>query len=411
MADHRLAAELTLYLQALDDQDRLLADQAKTKKPEVSMEQNRSIRALFEEINTRFPMLLPPPQFHGNPAAMQSQIRAARSKLELKRHELPAQTQVTHAAQPVQTDKRKVMVVYGRNDEAREALFAFLHAINLSPIEWGEAIKETKTGSPYIGTVLGAAFASAQAAVVLLTGDDLSRLGRRYLKPHDPHDDKYLTPQARPNVLFEAGMAFGIYPERSIIVSLGTVRKFSDIDGRHVIHLSDSFASRQDLADRLRTAGCLVETEGKKEWHKAGNFAAALHDNDIPVGAPAFRLKRVQRRTDFNDALHFKRKVWFQIRNDGDECVEIRHSGWKTGPGGITATIHTSTLQIKLGNTWCPEAQGIDRMHLPSGEMLQTWIEPAAQHTKEEIDQRFQSDAPIGSLTLLVNGVEVDFPV
>src|SRR5258707_1032798 len=87
-------------------------------------------------------------------------------------------------------DRRKVFVVFGRNIKARDALFAFLRAIDLAPIEWEEAIEMTGEGSPYIGDALDRAFARAQAAVVLLTGDDVARLGKHYLSPHDPPEEK-----------------------------------------------------------------------------------------------------------------------------------------------------------------------------------------------------------------------------
>ncbi len=48
----------------------------------------------------------------------------------------------------------------------------------------------------------------------------------------------------------EAGMALGKYPERTVFVSIGSYRKFSDIDGRHIVRLSNQVATRQTLADR-----------------------------------------------------------------------------------------------------------------------------------------------------------------
>src|SRR5215468_9339290 len=68
---------------------------------------------------------------------------------------------------------RKVFVVHGRNRKARTAMFTFLRAIGLAPIEWSEAVKLTGEASPYIGNVLDAAFNAAQAVVVLLTPDDI----------------------------------------------------------------------------------------------------------------------------------------------------------------------------------------------------------------------------------------------
>ncbi len=73
------------------------------------------------------------------------------------------------------------------------------------------------------------------------------------------------------NVLYEAGMAMGLHRDRTIIVTMGNLRPFSDIDGRHVIRLTDSAPKRQELAQRLRTVGCEVNREGST-WLTVGEL-------------------------------------------------------------------------------------------------------------------------------------------
>ena len=108
---------------------------------------------------------------------------------------------------PKVQDNKKVFIVHGRNEKAREAIFTFLRAVGLEPIEWLEAIKLTGKASPYIGEVLDAAFSHACAIIVIFTGDDLARLGTSFTEKGK--SDEPLTPQARPNVIFESGLAFG----------------------------------------------------------------------------------------------------------------------------------------------------------------------------------------------------------
>jgi predicted nucleotide-binding protein len=188
-------------------------------------------------------------------------------------------------AQLQAVDKRRVFVVHGRNLSAKDAMFTFLRAIGLDPIEWEEAVQMTGAASPYMGSVLDTAFSNAQAAVVLLTGDDVARLGQQFVETHDPADDKQLTPQARPNVLFEMGMAFGKYPARTVIVQFGHTRPFSDVAGRNTIHFRDNPQSRKKLSDRLTTAKCLVRTDGRTDWLTAGDFSSAF---EAPIHAPTF---------------------------------------------------------------------------------------------------------------------------
>ncbi len=165
-----------------------------------------------------------------------------------------------------------VFVVHGRNENARKGVFAFLRAIGLQPIEWNQAVKKTGQATPYVGTILDTAFREAAAVVVVLTPDDEARLRKKYQKKSDPPYEKRLTGQCRPNVLFEAGMAFGRNPDSTVLVQLGELRPFSDVAGRHILHLSNDPTSRQEFATRLANAGCNVNTSGT-DWLKEGDLS------------------------------------------------------------------------------------------------------------------------------------------
>lgn len=179
-------------------------------------------------------------------------------------------------------DPRKVFVIHGRNEPARKGLFAFLRSIGLEPIEWSQAIAMTGQGSPYIGDVLNVAFGAAQAVVVLQTPDDVAHLHESLTYPGDPETNPQMQP--RPNVLFEAGMALARDESRTIIVELGQIKSFSDIHGRHVVRLDNSTAKRQDLAHRLRTAGCAVNLDGT-DWHQDGDLTPpAAPGGGLPLG-------------------------------------------------------------------------------------------------------------------------------
>lgn len=173
-----------------------------------------------------------------------------------------------------------VFVVHGRNLAARDALFTFLRAVGLKPLEWTQALKLVRKGSPYVGEVLEAAFREAASVVVLLTPDDEARLQQIFLKTSDPSYEKKLTGQARPNVLFEAGMAFGKDPNSTVLVQIGELRPFSDIGGRHVVHLSDQPTSRQEFVTKLANAGCNVDTSGT-DWLTAGQFSGQPSNNRL----------------------------------------------------------------------------------------------------------------------------------
>ena len=172
-------------------------------------------------------------------------------------------------------DPTRVFVVHGRNITARREFFAFLRAIGLNPIEWGHAVSDSGAGAPPIGQILDAAFANAQAILVLLTGDDLAVLREDLRGVGDPGYESELSPQARPNVLFEAGMALGRKPKRTIIVEIGRLRPFSDIAGRHTVRFTGDIPSRHELAKRLEDVGCKVDLRGS-DWQTSGDFRAVF---------------------------------------------------------------------------------------------------------------------------------------
>lgn len=172
-----------------------------------------------------------------------------------------------------------VFVIHGRNHEARDSIFKFLRSLGLHPLEWSEAIFKTGKGTPYIGEILEEAFSLAQAFVVLMTPDDEVRLREQFRESSDEPYEKQLTPQARPNVLFEAGMAIGKFPKRTILIELGKLRPFSDIGGRHTVRLDNSIEKRKDLICRLENAGCPVD-QTNDNWKYAGNFDSAIGADD-----------------------------------------------------------------------------------------------------------------------------------
>jgi predicted nucleotide-binding protein len=167
---------------------------------------------------------------------------------------------------------KRVFVVHGRFERIREDMFSFLRIIGLEPIEWEEAIRFTGKGAPFIGEILEKAFNEAQVILVLLTPDDKVKLRQELYKKGESREEREFRHQARPNVLFEAGMAFGNIPNRTILVQIGDVKKFSDVAGRHIIKFDGSEKSRMDLISRLKTAGCNVNIEGVNKWRETGDF-------------------------------------------------------------------------------------------------------------------------------------------
>lgn len=172
--------------------------------------------------------------------------------------------------------KRKVFVVFGRNIAARDAMYEFLRALSLEPIEWEQAKQLTREAAPFVGRILEVAFKHARAVIVLLTGDDEARLRDVYRGENGEDYERFFLPQPRQNQIFEAGYAFGKFPKRTILVQFGRIRPFSDISGRYIPNFTGTPEDRHALKNSLKTAGCNLNDTGTG-WLQAGNFASALH--------------------------------------------------------------------------------------------------------------------------------------
>ena len=173
---------------------------------------------------------------------------------------------------PIGPDRRgNVFVVHGRDEQVRRAMFDLLRRLGLHPLEWEDLVAATGKASPFLGEVVLGAPAQAQAAMVLLTPDDLVRLHPILLNPHDPDDERLLTGQPRPNVLLELGMVLMAYPERTVIVEFGSLRRIADLAGLNVIRFDGSNASVGKIAQRFKVAGCPVNYAGS-DWHDVSAF-------------------------------------------------------------------------------------------------------------------------------------------
>jgi hypothetical protein len=78
--------------------------------------------------------------------------------------------------------------------------------------------------------------------------------------------------QARPNVLFELGLAMMVYPARTVVVEIGRMRPLSDLGGLNPIRFDGSAAAIRNVLNRLEIAGCPVDYSGT-DWLDPGRFA------------------------------------------------------------------------------------------------------------------------------------------
>jgi predicted nucleotide-binding protein len=170
---------------------------------------------------------------------------------------------------------RNVFVVYGRDEQARQAVFGLLRQLDLRPLEWEPLVRGGKAGgTPFLGQVVADAPSRAQAAVVVLTPDDTVMLHPELRNAHEDRFERYPALQPRPNVLLELGIVLAVYPENTIILEFGELRPIADLAGRNVIRFLQGVSVAETVrkvAGRLDEAGCTVNDSGT-DWLGSKSF-------------------------------------------------------------------------------------------------------------------------------------------
>ncbi len=176
-------------------------------------------------------------------------------------------------AKPVKTTRNNtIFVVHGRDTKLNEDIFAFLRAIGINAREFSQAVADARGANPNITQIVKNVMKQAQGVLVMFSPDEGAKIKAKFATKQEKKNGIKVEPQSRPNVMFEAGLALGAHPEKTLIVQVGEVRKLSDIDGMHILHLSGSSTSRKELAQRLKTKlKFKVETTGTS-WLTEGNF-------------------------------------------------------------------------------------------------------------------------------------------
>jgi predicted nucleotide-binding protein len=140
---------------------------------------------------------------------------------------------------------KRVFMIHGRDEDARDVLADFVRSLGLEPLLF-EHVRASLGGNPFIYNVVRAGIREANAVIALFTPDEHAAFYDRN-GALNIGEQRW---QARQNVIFEAGVAYGISQKKTILVSLGSdVRLFSDVEGKYIIPLGAS-----DGKEQLRSA-------------------------------------------------------------------------------------------------------------------------------------------------------------
>lgn len=148
------------------------------------------------------------------------------------------------AAEPSQS--RKIFVVHGHDEAAKEATARFLKALDFEPIILHEQPNGGRTLIEKFEKFSDVAF-----AVVLLTPDDTAFSKKRPAETHD---------RARQNVVFELGFFIGKLGRANVCPLLtGDVEQPSDYDGVAYVKMDPGSGWKLLLAREMRAAGLAID--------------------------------------------------------------------------------------------------------------------------------------------------------
>lgn len=189
----------------------------------------------------------------------------------------PERDEASSSKEPAMTaDPKKVFIIHGRNIAAKNAVEHFVQSLGLESLEFDQ-VSADLGGSAFVGDVVRAGLERAQGIIALFTPDELSTLRPDHRGTRDKAEDVQRW-QARPNVIFEAGMAYGMDPRRTVLVTIGgEISLFSDVGGVHVVRLTNT-SGRSTLRQKLIGMGCAV-VERADAWTdpaRSGDFEACI---------------------------------------------------------------------------------------------------------------------------------------
>lgn len=187
--------------------------------------------------------------------------------------------------------ERSVFVIHGRDSALTTSVYQVIRSLGLTVLEWNDAVKKASKNdpNPVVSDIVHKVMEDAGALVVLFSPDDEVKLKDHFCGKEEKHSEGKLRGQARPNVLFESGLALGLHPRKTLLVQVGDIKPFSDVGGKHIIRLRDSIQSRNEFANKLEGILGAVNKTGN-DWQKVGRLEST------PAPKPTVRAAKKRAR-------------------------------------------------------------------------------------------------------------------
>jgi hypothetical protein len=104
-----------------------------------------------------------------------------------------------------------------------------------------------------------------------------------------------------------------------------------------------------------------------------------------------------------------------KIRAEFLNCEEVSYRvkviSWERGrSNGVDAGFWRGCLQLRIANTWYPEWNGVEELHVPPGEAFRIWLYPNVTLSDDQFKDRINS-GNLGTIHFLINGKEIAVPI
>ena len=155
--------------------------------------------------------------------------------------------------------RQSVYIVEGKNGKETKRIEELLQNTFGLHCLTKQDVAGSTGGSSFIGDILNVAFEKAQAVIVLLTPEENVRLRQKFWRTNEDVLETEFHPQPTQEQIFEAGYAFGKFPQRTILIRTGEIRPMSDIVGRFILSKEEVTPPAIQLRDNLLQAGCIIK--------------------------------------------------------------------------------------------------------------------------------------------------------
>jgi hypothetical protein len=141
------------------------------------------------------------------------------------------------------SEPRSVFIIHGHDLKVRDELVNFVKALGLETPSFEDHAGESS--APVILNVVLDGIRDADLVIALFTAEEHAALYNPATGAYEGGRENESRWQARPNVIFEAGMALGLKGDRTILVTLGSyVKLLSDLAGVHYVDLTSKDAKK-----------------------------------------------------------------------------------------------------------------------------------------------------------------------